>query len=181
MFKVKEQRCGQFGEPIGVHTNLGWCIFGADYKSDSRPDNVCATTSMKKEDPLLDDLGARILRILEKDFSDLAEPQQAAPSRDDYGALEVLERTCAKVGSHYQMALPWKDKETKLPDNRAMAEKRLKTLKRKLESNEELCKKYCEKIREYTDLGYASLAPARALAGRVWYCLLYTSPSPRDA
>ena len=38
-----EQRCGAFGESVG-RTRLGWCIFGADYKACTGPENVCAVS-----------------------------------------------------------------------------------------------------------------------------------------
>jgi len=133
-FKVIEQKCGAFGEPIGVRTRLGWCIFGADYKACTGPENVCGV-SIRLEPALSEDFGERVLRVLEQDFADINVPQVAAPSRNDQKALHKMESTCEKVGEHYQMALPWKNEETKLPDNRAMAQRRLNTLKKKLEAD----------------------------------------------
>ena len=53
----------------------------------------------------------------------------------------------------------------------AIAERRLNTLKKKLEADSELYKKYCDKITEYIQLGQTSLVPERMLAktDRVWY------------
>ena len=81
-----------------------------------------------------------MLIVLEQGFADINEPHMAAPSRNDQKALNKMKSTCAKVGEHYQMALPWKNEETKLPDNRAMAERRLNTLKKKLEADSDLYK-----------------------------------------
>ena len=64
-FKVIEQRCGAFGEPIGVRTRLGWCIFGADYKACTGPENACAV-SIGLEPALPEDFGERLLRVLEQ-------------------------------------------------------------------------------------------------------------------
>jgi len=52
-----------------------------------------------------------------------------------------------------------------------MAKRRLNTLKKKLEADTDLDKKYCDKIREYIELGQAILVPERTLAktNRVWY------------
>jgi len=102
-FKVIEQSCGAFGEPIGVRTRLGWCIFDADYKACTGPENVSAV-SIGLEPALPEDFGEKVLRVLEQDFANINEPQVAAPSRNDQKALKKIKSTCEKVSEHYQMA-----------------------------------------------------------------------------
>ena len=131
-----EQRCGAFGESVG-RTRLGWCIFGADYKACTGPENVCVV-SIGLEPALPEDFGERVLRGLEQDFADINELQVASPSRNDQKALSKMKSTCEKVGEHYQMAFSWKNEEAKLPDNRPMAERRLNALKKKLEADSDL-------------------------------------------
>ena len=61
---------------------------------------------------------------------------------DEQGSKELIfesleKRTC-KVDGRYQDGLIWKDLNTKLPDNRAVAERRLHLLEKRLESDPDL-------------------------------------------
>ena len=49
-------------------------------------------------------------------------------SREDEMVLESLSRTTRKVDGRYEVGLIWKDAAMSLPDNRALARKRLELL-----------------------------------------------------
>ena len=49
-------------------------------------------------------------------------------SREDEMVLESLSRTTRKVDGRYEVGLIWKDAAKSLPDNRALARKRLELL-----------------------------------------------------
>jgi len=74
-----------------------------------------------------------------------------------------MEGSIKKVNGHYQIALPWRDDNLNLPQNRLMAEKRLHGVQRKLLTDSDLCEKYCGKIGEYIASGFASPVPQNAL------------------
>jgi hypothetical protein len=57
---------------------------------------------------------------------------------EDRRALKVIEETLTKVDGHYKMGLLWKDKNIHLPNNRAVAELRLRHLRRRLERDPKL-------------------------------------------
>ena len=59
------------------------------------------------------------------------------------------------VNGHFQLPLLWRHKNVFLPDNRAMAEKRLESLKRRLSKDESLHKKYAGVMQDYIEKGYA--------------------------
>jgi len=83
-------------------------------------------------------------------------------STEDRKALAIMEGSIKKVNGHQQIALPWRDDNPNLPQNRLMAETRLHGLQRKLLSDSDLCEKYCGKIGEYIASGYASPVPQNA-------------------
>eukprot|EP00794_Sanderia_malayensis_P000803 gene803-99_t len=53
-------------------------------------------------------------------------------SIEDKRALAVLNEMAKLVDGHYQLAIPWRNVQPCLPNNRLVAEHRLKYLKRKL-------------------------------------------------
>jgi len=86
-----------------------------------------------------------------------------------------MEESLKKVNGHYQVALPWKNNSPNLPQNREMAERRLKGLQKKLLASPALCKQYCEKTSDYVENGYASVVPvdAPAVRGKTFYIFIF--------
>ena len=70
-----------------------------------------------------------------------------------------MEDTLRVVDGHYQLRLTWREADVALPSNRPMAVKRLHQLKRKLDNEPELKKKFCDKIDEYISSGQARQIP----------------------
>ena len=170
VFQIKEQRCGEIGEPFAWHTTLGWTIFGTEFHETLNVDagaNDKVLLSLTKCSS--EDLRQRVLNLFEQDFKDLDEEQHPEMSLEDLKALSIMEKTTRKVSYHYVMKLPWKDDKAVLPNNRVMAEKRLKSLRAKLRVNDELRSKYVNKINEYIKSGHASLAPKEITPNKTWY------------
>ena len=107
-----------------------------------------------------------VLRILSQEFHDIDLPQLPCMSRDDKRALAIMEESLKKANGHYQVALPWKNNSPNFPQNREVAERRLKGLQKKLLASPALCKQYCEKMSDYVESGYASVVPVEAPAVR---------------
>ena len=78
-------------------------------------------------------------------------------SIEDKRALQIIEETTRFVDGHYEVGLPWKDVEPKLPNNRIMAEKRLEMLRRRLlkPGNKELESMYRQTMQGYIEKEYA--------------------------
>ena len=68
-------------------------------------------------------------------------------SQEDKRALKIMEESAIKVNGRHQIALTWKNEKPGLPNNRPMAEMRLRGLKKKLLSDPDLCASYCAKMR----------------------------------
>ena len=81
-----------------------------------------------------------------------------------------MEKSVSRVG-HYQIALPWKSDNLKLPDNKFVAVRRQACLRKRLKTDAHLYKNYQEKIKEYIKLGYAHKIPKEEIecTFRTWY------------
>lgn len=93
-------------------------------------------------------------------------------SVDDKRAVDIWERSVEIVDGHYQMDIPFKSKLPNLPDNRGVAEKRLKSLTNRFLRDPELHAKYKGGIQELLDKGYAEKVPKQemgAAPGRTSY------------
>ena len=82
-----------------------------------------------------------------------------------------MEESAKKVDGHYQLPLPWKDTDIRLPFNRSMPLKRLHSLKRKLERDASLFALYQDTMEALLRDGYARTFPDgdEAKAQRTWY------------
>ena len=60
---------------------------------------------------------------------------------------------------HYVVAVPWRHEGSSLPNNRALAEKRLESTERKLENNPEIAEAYQMVIEEYLEKNYIRRVP----------------------
>ncbi|PIK56625.1 hypothetical protein BSL78_06481 [Apostichopus japonicus] len=91
-------------------------------------------------------------------------------SVEDSRARKVMESTMKKTeDGHYEMGLLWKNDNLDMPLNKAMAESRLESLKRRLSSNKDLHAKYTDVMEGYIKQGYAEPVVNKGIPGNVWY------------
>ena len=62
----------------------------------------------------------------------------------------MMDDSTRKVGS-LEMALPWREGEPSLPNNRKVAEKRLRSLQSRLKNDHNLRERYKKAIEEYIE------------------------------
>ena len=79
----------------------------------------------------------------------------SANSIEDNRALEVLEETTRLKNGRYEVGLLWRNNVTHLPNNRSLAEKRLKQLKKRFDRDPEFTEQYRAVMNDYVDKGYA--------------------------
>ena len=84
----------------------------------------------------------------------IASPKKAM-SKYDKRALEILENTTQLIDGHYQFGLLWRE-NSKLPNNRWLAEKQLYQLNDKLSKNAELKQIYEETLEKDLLNGYVT-------------------------
>ena len=127
MHRSLEERHAGRKDPIARRTPLGWIVLGPSEKTDA----VQSLATSVASDPLAEQL--RQISML--DFQDTAVSEPAM-SVDDRRALKVMQETAKIVDGKYQVGIPWKaDPDEALQNNRAMAESRLRMLKKKFAAN----------------------------------------------
>ena len=89
---------------------------------------------------------------------------------DEQCALEQVEKSLKYWDGRYQVALPWKQDVSNLPDNYDMALRRLYNTEKRLLKNPEIAAAYSENITQYLDKGYIrKVDPAEEKPARKWY------------
>ena len=116
-------------------------------------------------------LHRQLQKMYNADFVGKERESDIAVSVHDRKALSIMKKSIVKVDSHYQIALPWKSCDSRLPHDKYVAEKRMICLKEKLGRDPKLRQQYREKISEYLELGYARKISHDELAHtpRTWY------------
>ena len=90
-------------------------------------------------------------------------------SIEDRRALAIMESTVQMTDGHYQLSLPWTYENPSLPNNRNMAVKRPDLLKRRLQKDEDLKRRYKETVDEYISHGHARKVPDCQAGSPAWY------------
>ena len=72
---------------------------------------------------------------------------------DNDRALEQSNKTIKFDGERYQIAWPWKDCQSELPDNYDVALERMKSLSRRLQSNRNLLQQYNDILQSQLEQG----------------------------
>ena len=93
-------------------------------------------------------------------------------SREDIKFYETVETGIVHLEDlHYEMPLPFKHKNTQLPNNYAQAEKRLNSLKKRLMSDDKYYTDYCSFMSDIISKGYARKVDddLKDQLGRTWY------------
>ena len=90
--------------------------------------------------------------MFEMDFSEWEQGDNAF-SQEDQKFLDIVKCGIGHQDGHYEIALPIRDENVLLPNNRAMAWNRLKPLKKCLESSEAYRQHYVEFMNKVIDSG----------------------------
>ena len=131
--------CGLYA----TRTALGWTVAG----------NVKVNRTWKKElsvnflDTNNQTLNRQVERFWEIETSGLKEPERTkAVSEEDCRAEDILQRSTKLADGHYETELLWKNDSPQSPNNRTVAEKRLR---KKLINSPELESKYRKAMEKY--------------------------------
>ena len=177
---------GKDHEPYGIKTNLGWGIVGKivskqhDYSDEISSYSVMADeyvyTENRKTVIALKSSVKEVINpsnmraMLEQDFNERCMDQQPI-SYNDKRFLQIMENEIVqRTDGHYELPLPLKANGN-LPNNKAMALKRLNGLKRKFVKNKKYFQDYCSFMDNNIDKGYAEEVPSSELHtnDNVWY------------
>ena len=187
------------GEPFAVRTCLGWSIVGQADKfgrtmvekhgfthrvSLKVPEEVSLATKGLSEsvqfvcnsEPKEVIAFPKILNLLEQDFHDTSNENETSKfSQEDYSFLSIMDHGCHKnAHGYYTMSLPFRDRKSlQLPNNYSCAQKRLHSLRKKLNQNPEMLDQYQSFMRDLMERGEAERVPDEEIdpgPGKVvWY------------
>ena len=147
MFWTENERRAGRKEPFARETLLGWILLGPT--EEHRTFSANAAT--------IEPIQAVYDRMLMADFEDV-KCKDPAMSIDDKRALKTMRDTVHINGGKFCVGIPWKvDPEEALQNNRAMAESRLRMLKRKFETNIQLALNYTKTLETYISDGHAAM------------------------
>jgi len=160
-----QRREGKTREPVAVQTGLGWTLVGP--MGGLQPSSPTGVFFIRRSSPLIH----QEMETLFKGEGDQNDATLVGMSVDDELALSKMESSLVRVNGHYQVALPWRREEVKLPNNRNFAVKRLESLKKRFLKDPQLFKQYSGKVNSYIEAGHARRVPEKELlpSPRTWY------------
>ena len=95
-------------------------------------------------------------------------------SIEDRQFHDLMERECSKEGNHYKLPLPLRNSDAVFPNNRRMAELRLKNLKKRFIKDKQYHKDYTSFMEDMIKKGYAEKSDPKAnQQGKTWFILYH--------
>ena len=158
----KKEVLGGAGEPCARLCPLGWTAVGRINMENTGADHntsLCHTYHMQQFGEVIpteeqsDDLNVTLKRFWDLETMGIT-PLTSVMTCDESVAWHKVSSSIQFENGHYVVAVPWQDVRPSLPNNRALAEKRLESTERKLEKNPEIAEAYQKVIEEYLEKNY---------------------------
>lgn len=137
--------------------HLGWTIHG-----EIEPTNTGSAEQFhilmcsETDDVELTTLVKQMFKV--EDFG--ITRQDPKMSEEDERALDIMNRTLKRCGDRFEVGQLYKYNHFSFPDSKPQALRRLQTMEKKMDADPDFAEKYCQKMQEYLDKGYArKLAP----------------------
>ena len=89
--------------------------------------------------------------------------------QQDMRLMEILDKVTKLKDGHYQIPLPFKQEDVRLPCNKYQVAKRLSYLERKFDKNEKFKTDYIRFMEKINAKGYSSTSTITAAPGKTWY------------
>ena len=158
------------GGPYAVKTCLGWIVIGPKVTlcDDSATAPIFKVNNIRTKAKRLEEMITTLYNdFTEKDSLNVCETM----SQEDKLWQLQIERSIQLKETNYEIALPFKSKNVHLPNNRTMAERRIIGLKRRLDKDPALHKRYTQYMTELIERGHAVpvSADSHAEEGKKWY------------
>ena len=131
IFDPLEVKHSQNG-PYASRTSMGWAVNGPLGRYHKGP---CATSFFIKADPEFHEM---VKDFYDSGFTESSADDKPEMSQEELRFLRELERTVVLRDGHYEMALPLKDREAPVPNNKPQVEERTYWFKRRLQCNKDL-------------------------------------------
>ena len=168
-----EMLAGKLGDPYAIRTPLGWLVYGLPGKLKDRVKSVnyCTVDNGSIYDGK-DYLDEQLKQYINMDFNERLSNEKQALSTEDRKFLKMMDDSVLKTNGHYQMPLPFRNKEAIMPNNLLQADAFAMRLKKKLVKDEKLREQYTDFMTDLEKKGFAERVPSSEIArndGRVWY------------
>ena len=149
LFCIYSARRGPRGTPCAIETPLGWSLLGPSL-SPSQGSNCTVNFIVKK------DATEMVARMWETEFEPGTSIFDDSFSKEDRLAHTLMQTEICTIDGHYQLPLLWKEPyKNQLPNNLPLAQRRLTSLKGRLQRDDNLRVKYAEVVESYLSKGYA--------------------------
>ena len=168
IYSMKEVTGGP-NEPCARLCPLRWTVIGKIQERDMNEGHNTGfhhtfRLQIEGKEPTLKEKNYSELNSLLKRFWDLesvgiiSTAPQLTP--EDKLAWDKVNKSLKFNGRHYEVAVPWRDERSQLPNNLPMAKKRLMSTERKLMTNKGVAVSYQQVLNDYLDKKYIRLVPA---------------------
>lgn len=156
--------------PYAIRTVLGWTVNGP--LTGNGGEAICCEQPVTVNRVSIVNLDELWQQQYKMDFPESAVEEQVGLSREDLRFMDMATESVKHVDGHYQVALPLRNPNISMPNNRKVVEQRLHHLKRRLQRDPVFHMEYNMFINDLLVKGYAERVPEAELDrndGRVWY------------
>ncbi|CAH0730313.1 unnamed protein product, partial [Brenthis ino] len=154
----RELRVGGPNQPAASRTQLGWVVHGTAPRSViHNQDGVLHVFTVEPGGGLKKQQDQRLHDLVEEHFriDALGIAHKSRVSEVNSQATKIVEQTLKKVEGGYQVGLPWKQDDIKMPPSFDTALRRLTKIEQKMDAAPAFAKEYTKQIENLLAKGYA--------------------------
>jgi hypothetical protein len=168
-----EERYDGDDKPYATKTRLGWVLNGILKGNNS---TVSCNFVQTRTSPFVENVDPwhsveKKLDVFWRLEGDDLE-QQPAYSREDIKVLSMWNETTKMIDGHYEMNIPFRDTEPKLPNNQVVAESRLSSTMKKLNKDPVIKEQFVQEMNKMMEKGWAEKIQDSEIGrsdGKVWF------------
>ncbi|KRZ23332.1 hypothetical protein T4C_8592 [Trichinella pseudospiralis] len=156
-------------DPIAMETIFGWILCGPKARSPAgkQDTTMVSTVTESSSAGATEELNLLLRRFWEIDSIGVV---QEVETNTDEDVKRKFSESVTFDGKRYVVGLLWRAGAVQLPDNREVAMRRLRALRRQLNRDPEKDQEYSGVIRDYLDRGWAEKVDGTSgPPGRTWY------------
>eukprot|EP00057_Strongylocentrotus_purpuratus_P015238 XP_011669712.1 PREDICTED: uncharacterized protein LOC100890342 [Strongylocentrotus purpuratus] len=153
--------------PFACKTALGWIVYGAT-KDQAKQHTIHSHRVKAKTN-----IDQQLESLFNQDFNERIINDKQEKSQEDLSFIKKVEKSIKQQDDgHFEIGLPMKREEVKLPNNRSQATQRAAHLKKRFERQPDFRQDYTEFVTKMQNKGYMERVPEHETKrddGRVWY------------
>ena len=167
-YSIKDVK-GEPGEPTARLTPLGWTCIGksVDDKGSVWHQNHYTQTYFCQTNGELEKIDFNLKKFGE--VEGVPTIKEKLMKREEKVALDMVERSLSYKNGRYEVGIPWKEDPSQLPDNMAVARKRLHHTERQLLKNPTVKEAYKDTLQQYEEKGYITEVPMESADRGSWF------------